>query len=322
MPTRPRSRYGRTVTLPTLDTTVLYPGGATASEGTVLHVQETAGGLAAVVLDRTAFHPVDSHWPDQPADRGVLVLSDGSHVVVAGAVVGATDGQSLLVGADVPVRTGTEGWVFVVVHLVPGGTSIAAGDRVRVEVDADYRRALSVGHTACHLASLALDRVLADAWSKPVAVDALGAPAFDSLAIEASEIVERGSRDRYRIGRSLRKKGFDATRFDEPVALAAAVDEVLAAWTASAAPVRVEVPDAALGARRSWVCALGEGDARIPCGGTHVRSLAELGRVSVSFEVVDADGARTVVMSTSTEAGATGIVDDAADRAGHSHQEP
>lgn len=283
--------------LPSTDTVVDYPSGAAASAGAVLHAQETDRGLA-VVLDRTAFHPVDGHWPDQPADRGALELADGSVVEIVDALVGATDGETLFLGADVPVRTGTAGWAFVVAHVVSAGSAVPAGDTVRVVVDESYRADLSIGHTACHLAALALDRALADAWTKPVPADALGAPAFDMLAIETSEILERGARDTYRIGRSLRKKGFAPAIFDDPETLAHRIDGILAEWIATDAAVHVDAPDAALGARRSWVCDLPDGTAAIPCGGTHVRSLAELGRVSVTFDVADVDGARRVVMHT------------------------
>lgn len=263
----------------------------------MLHL-ETLDDGCGVVLDATAFHPVDGHWPDQPADRGRMILPDGTGVDVLDARVGATDGDTLFVGADVPVRTGTEGWAFVVVHVVDADTRIAEGERVGIAAEGAHRDALSRGHTACHLASLALDRALAGAWSKPVATDPLGAPAFDQLAIERSEILENGARDTYRIGRSLRKKGFDPSAFDDAAAIAAAVDAQLAAWIATDAAVHVEAPGPGLGSRRAWVCELPDGEARIPCGGTHVRTLGDLGAVSVTFDVIDAEGARQVVMHT------------------------
>lgn len=297
------------MTLPATDTEVLYPSGATRCDAAVLHVEpvrqdQGAAERLVVLLDRTAVHAVDAVWPDQGADRGALVQTDGTRIELLDAQVAAWEGEHgpLLLGADIPVRTGTAGWTFGVAHIVAADSSIAEGDVVHVEVDAGFRRALSVGHTACHLASLALDRALAGSWSKEVRTDALGAPAFDAEAIEESRILEHGSRDEYRIGKSLRKKGFDPSAFDDPDAVAAAVDAVLAEWIATGAPVRVDAPDPRLSARRTWVCELPEGEARIPCGGTHLDSLAELTRVAVRFDVEDVPGARSVTMHTTATA--------------------
>uniref|UniRef100_UPI000FDCB054 metal-dependent hydrolase n=1 Tax=Microbacterium sp. CPCC 204701 TaxID=2493084 RepID=UPI000FDCB054 len=247
-------------------------------------------------LDETAFHPVDTAWPDQPADRGVL-LAGGTEIAVVDAVVGAVQDGDLLLGADVPVRTGTPGWTFVVVHLVEGDP-LAAGDRVEVRVDADHRAALSTGHTACHLAALALDAALADAWRKDAPLDARGAPAFDALAIRESRILPNGSHDLYRIGKSLRRKGFDPAALDDLGALAARVQAQPASWLESGADVRVDRDGDLLADRRSWVCELPGGAVRIPCGGTHVDSLADIAAITVSFALTAVDGGSELVMTT------------------------
>lgn len=277
-------------------TSITYPSGALTSTGTVAHVADVGDGRTAVVLDATAFHPVDTAWPDQPADRGTLTSGGRVHEVVD-AVVGATDGGKLLLGPDVPVRTGTEGWTFVVAHVVEGDGPVA-GDVVEVDVDASYRAALSAGHTACHLASLALDAALAGAWRKDVPTDALGAPAFDSLAISESRILPDASRDVYRIGKSLRRKGFDPDALNDLDGLAASVNARLAEWIAAGGAVRIEADGPALADRRTWVCELPGAEARIPCGGTHVASLAELAAATVAFEVNTTDGGFELVMTT------------------------
>lgn len=277
-------------------TTVVYPVGATTSTGTVVHVADAGGGRFAVVLDVTAFHPVDTAWPDQPADRGTLRVGDTTYDVVD-AVVGASAGEELLLGRDVPVRTGTEGWTFTVAHLAEGQPP-AIGESAEVRVDAEYRAALSAGHTACHLASLALDAALAGAWTKPVPTDALGAPAFDALAIQESRIVEDGSIDTYRIGKSLRRKGFNPAALADLDALAARVDARLAEWIAAGGAVRIETSGDGLSDRRTWVCELPGAEARIPCGGTHVSSLARLTSATVSFETREAEGGLELVMTT------------------------
>lgn len=278
-------------------TVVTYPAGGLVSRSTVVRLADAGPGRLAVVLDRTAIHPVDTAWPDQPADRGILRTSDGIEHEILDAVVGAVQGDVLVLGRDVPVRTGTEGWTFVVAHIV-APAPIAVGDSVEVEADAAVRAALSRGHTACHLASLALDAALAPAWRKDAPTDALGAPAFDALAIQESRILPDGARDVYRIGKSLRRRGFDPAVLDDLSALADEVDARLAAWIAAGGDVSVEAEGETLADRRTWVCDIGGAEARIPCGGTHAASLAELGRVTVAFQATPGDSGLELVMST------------------------
>jgi alanyl-tRNA synthetase len=282
--------------IPATGTTITYSSGATASTGTVVHVADVGDGRTAVVVDTTAFHPVDTAWPDQPADRGSLRFGEATLPIVD-AVVGATQGDGLVLGPDVPVRTGTDGWTFVVAHIV-AGAGIAEGDTVEIEADAAYRAALSAGHTACHLASLALDAALADAWRKQAPADALGAPAFDALAIQESRILADGSRDVYRIGKSLRRKGFDPAALDDLPDLAARVNTTLAEWISAGGAVRIESNGPQLADRRTWVCELPAAEVRIPCGGTHVSSLSELASATVSLESVPVEGGFQVVMTT------------------------
>ena len=287
------------MTLPQRDTRVTYPGGALTATSRVLHVAAAPDGRLAIGTETTSFHPVDAAWPDQPADAGVI-RANGVELPVRDAVVAATDGTDLHLGDDIPVRTGTEGWAFLVAHLVDGDAAIAEGDEVEIEADAATRRELSTGHTACHLASLALNRVLADRWSKPAREDSLGSPDFDGAAIASSRILPDGSLDRYRLNKSLRRAGFDtASLAGELDDVRGAVAEQLERWIASGAVVRVEAAGDGLTDRRTWVCELPEGTARIPCGGTHVASTAELGSVVTSFAVVD-DGGTPVLEMTNT----------------------
>jgi alanyl-tRNA synthetase len=278
------------------DTIVDYPDGATSSRGIVLATLALNEGLG-VVLDRTAFHAVDAGWPDQPADRGSLTIA-GIPYTVVDAVVGATDGGEIRIGGDIPVRTGAEGWSFVVVHLVALDAAIQVGDAVDVTVEEGYRHALSAGHTACHLASLALDAALSDAWSKEVPADALGAPGFDALACTSSRIHEFGSTDVYRVGKSLRRKGFDPVAFDDLAGIEARTNARLGEWVATDAGIRIDRDGDGLGDRRRWVCQLPGSDAVIPCGGTHLTSLAEVASVRVTFERDAVEGGLEITMST------------------------
>ncbi|WP_022889951.1 metal-dependent hydrolase [Agromyces italicus] len=291
------------MTFPAHDTRVTYPSGALVERATVLHVAPAAAGRVAVVTDVTSFHPVDASWPDQPADSGTITLADGASLPVRDAVVAASDGEALHLGADVPVRKGTEGWVYLVAHLVDEGSAIAEGDEVEITADAAARRALSSGHTACHAASLALNLALEGRWSKPARTDTLGRPDFDGIAIASSLIEPNGSLDRYRLNKSLRRAGFDVAGLgDELDALAQTVSATVGQWVAAGSPVRIDRDGDALTDRRYWVAELPGGTASIACGGTHVGSLAELGSVAVAFELVDDGGTPVLEMRTRTGA--------------------
>ncbi len=282
--------------LPHEDTSVTYPEGAVEGTGRVVHVEDLGAGRSAVVLDTTCFHPVTAAWPDQPADRGVL-HAEGRAIPVVDAVVGAIQDDRLFLGGDLPVRMGAEGWVFVVAHIIEGKAPIEGAD-VRVDVDAGHRAALSAGHTVCHLASLALDAALAGSWSKDVPTDALGNPGFDALAIETSRIHPHGSVDVYRIGKSLRRKGFVPAGLDDLDAVARHANALLAEWVATAAAVRIDREGLHLSSRRTWVCALPGQAAEIPCGGTHVSSLDVFDAVTIDLAAREAEGARELVMTT------------------------
>jgi alanyl-tRNA synthetase len=286
------------MTLPQQDTRVTYPAGELVQPALVLHVAPVADRLA-VITDVTGFHPVDAAWPDQPADTGVIE-AHGVSLTVHDAVVAATDGTALHVGDDIPVRKGTEGWSFLVAHLVDADATIAEGDRVAITADASARRALSLGHTACHAASLALNLALASHWSKPARPDALGNPDFDGIAIASSRIEPGGSLDRYRLNKSLRRAGFDAAAvldgdLDD---LARTVTSTVQGWVFANAPVRIDREGDGLTDRRTWVAELPVGTASIPCGGTHVDSLGELGRAHIELHLVDDAGTPVLEMRT------------------------
>jgi alanyl-tRNA synthetase len=101
-----------------------------------------------------------------------------------------------------------------VVEGVPGDPFDLVGAPAELVVDAERRARLSAAHTSCHLLAFALNAVLAPRRRKEVRTDSLGRPDFDNLAITRSRMDEGGSRDDYRIGKSLRKKGFTVEGLD------------------------------------------------------------------------------------------------------------
>ncbi|NUS55817.1 MAG: metal-dependent hydrolase [Streptomycetaceae bacterium] len=294
--------------LPTTSTIVGYPAGDVAGKSPVLAVRVLPDGRWAVVVAETPFHPLDHTWPDQPADTGTLTVAGHEMPVVDCQTGGVGPDGAFAVAAGIPVRRGDEAWAWLVLHIVDPVDGLApealVGEEAVLAVDADRRAGLSAAHTACHLMAFALNEALAERWRKPgVRTDALGRPDFDNLAMDTSRILDRASRDDYRIGKSLRKKGFTADDLaaDLP-AIRDRVDATLAHWLATGAPVRIEVPDPALTARRVWHCALPEGDAHIPCGGSHVRSLAELASISVELDLSE-DGTEFAVRTAVVPAG-------------------
>ena len=176
---------------------------------------------------------------------------------------------------------------------------MAVGTEVELRVDADRRAALSAAHTGCHLLALALNEALAPRWRKdPGRTDALGHPDFDSLAMDSSRMDTAASTDVYRIGKSLRKKGFTADDLAaELPALTAAVNARLASWVAADAKVVVEAPGPELTARRRWTCDLPEGRASIACGGTHLHHLGELTILRTELRLSE-DGSELTAVTT------------------------
>lgn len=283
-------------------TTVTFPVGSTAGVGEVLFVSSDPDGVI-VVVDETPFHPVDHTWPDQPGDAGVLRRGDDSAVVVEAVMAAASDDGEFAVGAGIPVKRGVEGWTWLVGHrldVAEPPTWLTVGAEVALEVDAARRASLSRGHTACHLASLALDLAVADLWRKDPGADALGTPDFEGRANQTSRIHEDGSVDEYRLGKSLRRAGFDTETFSATLSeREARINAQLSAWVASGAASSVETDGATIVDRRRWRCALPEGDAAIPCGGTHVSSVGEFASITVTLELSDP---QTLVMTTSAVA--------------------
>jgi alanyl-tRNA synthetase len=280
-------------------THVTFPAGATTGTATVLAVQPLAGGTG-VVVDATPFHPLDHSWPDQPGDTGVLVAGGAEHAVTDCVTGGVGPDGEFAIGTDIPVRRGDETWQWLAVHVLDtaGAQAPAPGTAVELRVDEARRAALSASHTGCHLMALALNEALTDRWRKEARTDGLGHPDFDSLAMDTSRIGLDASTDRYRLGKSLRKKGFDPEGLREALPeVTEKVNARLAGWLAQDAAVRIDAPGPELTARRQWVCELPERTVEIACGGTHVRRLGELASLTAELTLSE-DGSELVVVTT------------------------
>ncbi|WP_282846926.1 hypothetical protein [Microbacterium oxydans] len=270
-------------------TIVTFPTGAVTGDAVIARVEQTPEGTI-VVVDETPFHPVDHTWPDQPGDAGSIAVGDDTVRVNEAVMAAISDEGEFAVGSAIPVKRGAEGWTWLVGHRIEGAApaSFTEGARADLTVDAARRAGLSRGHTACHVASLALDLALADLWRKEPGEDALGNPDFEGRANQSSRIHEDGAVDEYRLGKSLRRAGFDTETFAATLSeRARRINEQLAAWVASGAVSSIETEGPTIVDRRRWHCDLPEGEAVILCGGTHVQSLSEFSSIAVSLDLSD-----------------------------------
>lgn len=272
-----------------MPTIVTFPTGTVTGDGVIARVEQTPEGTI-VVVDETPFHPVDHTWPDQPGDTGSIAVGDDTVRVVEAVMAAISDEGEFAVGSAIPVKRGAEGWTWLVGHLIEGAApaSFTEGARADLTVDAARRAGLSRGHTACHVASLALDLALADLWRKEPGEDALGNPDFEGRANQSSRIQEDGAVDEYRLGKSLRRAGFDTETFATTLSeRERRINEQLAAWVASGAVSSIVTEGPMIVDRRRWHCDLPEGEAVILCGGTHAESLSEFASIVVSLDLSD-----------------------------------
>jgi alanyl-tRNA synthetase len=252
------------------DLLVTYPAGST-SESSVVTARTRVDGQVLLAVERTPCHPQSPRWPDQPEDRCALLSSEDEPVSVR-ALEGYLLKQELRVGAPTAEEEEAEEAQALpcVVHALPAELAPALGEQVTLQVQEDYRAALSRSHSRCHLVSLALNAALREAWRKePPARDSLGNPDFDKLAIVSSKIDEHSSLDSYRVGKHLRKSGFSADVLSDTHRLAQAVVDIAGGWLLSNPQISLTPGECRLDERRTWACELPIGTASFPCGGTH-----------------------------------------------------
>lgn len=273
-------------------TEVTFPQGVTSLVTQVVLLHTNANGVD-VITESTPFHPVSHIWPDHPADRGDLIWQ-GQHYPVQDCLVGAIEQASgqLYVGHQIPIKRGEQGWVFVVVHrLAQVPPHLSVGDHIELSVDGQYQASLSRGHSAGHLAYLALNKVLAESYWRKEAErkDPHGYADFNSYAQISSSVTSDCSTDVYRLGKTLRKRGLNSDDvLKDLVLIEQKTNQQLALWLKLASPIQVECAGSTLTDSRYWVCNLHEAHvARIPCGGTHANGLSALRSIKVTLKSVD-----------------------------------
>ena len=256
------------------ETHVTYPSGALKAMATIVVPEISHGSKKYIVTDTTPFHPEDHTWPDQPADTG-WIQAEGQRTEISNALVGAFHQgmpDDICFGEEIPVRRGEPAWTFFVAHEIGDQkVKFEKNSQVLLSVDESKRAHISRQHSAAHFMSLAMNKCLVDFWNKdPKKHDCFGHANFDALAIQSSQISESSSIDTYRLGKSLRKKGFNAAGFiSSRNEIEDCINTVLTTWLSEKPKCCVSPGESKLTAKRIWSAKLSNGMAEIQCGGTH-----------------------------------------------------
>ena len=193
-------------------------------------------------LDRTVFYPMGG---GQPGDTGVLRLAGGATIAIVDTVKGEAADE--------------------VIHVpAPGSTLPAPGAEIAAELDWDRRHRLMRMHTCLHL----LCAVVPGAVTGGQVSDGKGRLDFD---------VPGASLDRDAIAGRLNALIADG----HPVEARWISDDELAARPELVRTMSVKPPS---GAGRVRLMEIAGPDGQIdlqPCGGTHIRSTAEIGPVVI-----------------------------------------
>ena len=290
-------------------TRITFPGGAESGVSEILLCKSFPAlpNQVLVVTKESPFHPLDHYWPDQPGDRGWITIRNVKYFI-GNAFTMAFNKETgeCLVDQEAKIRKirrDDRNWLFLVGHAIEKNLVSENQDwtglEAFLEVDHAYRDRVSKAHTGCHLAALALNKVTSSFWKKHAEkLDSLGHPNLDAEAIFSSTITEECSTDRYRCGKSLRKKGFDDLVFFSVFKeVEREINEQLLAWCSAHQGIKIFMtPSSAyLHEKREWHCKLLDGkEAVIPCGGTHISSISHPAKIVITLSQ-DGDGEFTMI---------------------------
>ena len=260
-------------------TIVTFPFGRTIENAVVLS-SFTKDSKNYIIVDRTPFHPISDSWPDQPADSGTLIIDDENYFITD-AYSARLDENGRLV-RDIHSYRGSEGIQSFIVHCVENLPHDLVGRDITLEVDLQKRKRLSAAHSACHLTAFSLNKCTNQFWRKDVRRDSLGNYDLDQLTNVSSKILEYGSVDEYRFGKSIRKKGLNIGEMTADIdELEKGMNEILESWVNSDLEIILSPSDCAIETSRHWKCRLEGGVALMACGGTHVSNTSDIGKIKV-----------------------------------------
>jgi misacylated tRNA(Ala) deacylase len=194
-----------------------------------------------IILERTIFYATSG---GQPGDTGFFTRPDGSRIAIAATITGETKDE--------------------IIHVPgPGQAVPAAGEELSLAIDWERRYRLMRMHTACHLLTVIC----------PFPITGASVSEDDSRV--DFDIPDAGfSRE------DVTARLMQLVRADHPVFTRLITDEELAANPGLVKSKNVRPPS---GTGRIRLVCIGD-NASIdsqPCGGTHVRSTAEVGEIHI-----------------------------------------
>lgn len=278
-------------------TKITFPGGNIFGESIIIHYENLSNDSSKVMLfvEETPFHPLDNKWPDQPGDKGIITIeNEDLEVLECLTAAFNKNTQKIQVDKEITVKRNDPEYFYLVAHVIDKKTlqkyKDLIGKKIQLKVDAKYRYFLSKVHSSCHLAALALNKASNKYWKKEFERDSLGNFNLDSIAVIESKINEKQSFDRYHLGKSLKKKGFDSTLFLSDLNLVEnEINLQIKNWLSNDLEIYILPKIAYLNDLRKWYCSLPDGKAEIYCGGTHVPKLSMKDIFSVKLRIENTD---------------------------------
>ena len=194
-----------------------------------------------ILLDRTIFYATSG---GQPGDTGRLLRADGSEIAVAATVTGETKDE--------------------IIHVPAEGCAIpGVGETLRLAIDWERRLKLMRMHTACHVLTVVVPY-----------------PITGASVSEDDSRVDFDMPDAGLTKEDVTVRLMELVAADHPVFTRWITDEELAANPSLVKSKNVRPP---VGTGRIRLVLIGDNGAvdSQPCGGTHVKSTAEVGEIHV-----------------------------------------
>jgi misacylated tRNA(Ala) deacylase len=211
------------------------------------YLKEAEAGVVAVnerggiILNRTIFYATSG---GQPGDTGYLERSDGSRIAIAASITGETKDEIIHVPA-------------------PEQAVVTVGERLKLAIDWPRRHLLMRMHTACHLLTVVCPH-----------------PITGAAVSEDDSRVDFDIPDAGFSKEDVTARLMELVRADHPVFIQEISDADLAANPGLVKSKNVRPPT---GNGKIRLVCIGDNAAidSQPCGGTHVKSTAEVGEIHI-----------------------------------------